>query len=213
VALTRGNTVGLSGVRITKDQLPTLIAAVRHLADRKTMVGIPKVANARTDDADAPKQFNNAEIGYVQEHGSQDGRIPARPHLLPAIREHLPEVRSALRGAGKAALSLKGVGGVDAAYERLGLRAVSWVRAKIRSNVPPPLAARTVAGRIARRKSKTWKRKRRALVQANVDAGLSPGEGIFTALIDTGDYLAHITYVVRSRRSGRDLTVGQFKGK
>jgi hypothetical protein len=67
----------------------------------------------------------------------------------------------------------------------------------ITEGIPPPLAAGTVERRIGRRKSKKWRADRRALVAANVDAGLAPGAGLFTPLIDSAQLLKSVSYVLR----------------
>jgi hypothetical protein len=83
------------------------------------------------------------------------------------------------------------------------------VRKKIVGGIPPPLAESTVRARIRRRKSKAWRAKRTAEVEANLAAGAAAGAGIFTPLIDTSNLLGAITYVVRSKLSGRDVKVGK----
>jgi hypothetical protein len=201
---------------MTKDGTAGLIAAMAMLTDTQVMVGIPAVANKRGPG----DKLNNAEIGYIHEHGAPEAHIPARPHLRPAIAENRAKVASAMKAA--ATIALKGdtgtahgtnAAGVDRVFNALGLQAVSWVKAKLVAGVAPPLAMATVQARIRRRKSGAYRAKKQAAVQANVSAGKAPGEGLFTPLIDTGDYMAHITYVLRSRHTKRDRVVGPFRGK
>lgn len=193
-------------VTIKRNDLPNLVRAIRQLADTHVMVGIPRETTARSADANEP--MTNAEIGYVQEHGAPETNLPPRPHLYPTVRENRQVIVNALRIAGRAALT-GDLPKMEQTLERLGLRMQTAVRRKIVAVLPPPLAEATVRGRIARRKSASWRRKRTAEVEANIAAGNAPGEGIFTPLIDTGNYLAHITYVVRSRSTKKDKVVGQ----
>jgi hypothetical protein len=191
-----------------RDNTAQLRAAIERLADARLLVGIPKVASPRTDG-----QFTNAEIGYVQENGAPEVNLPARPHLRPTVRENRALILKTLRRAGEAAFE----GETDRAtglLDQLGLALVARVKAKVRAGIPPELAASTVAARIRRRKSASWRKKRRALIAANVANPAHaateerPGAGVFVPLIDTGNYLGHITYVLRSVRSGTDVKVG-----
>jgi hypothetical protein len=54
--------------------------------DRSVLVGVP--AGKREPDG-----TSTALVAAVNEFGSGDGRIPARPFLRPAIRDNLPEFR------------------------------------------------------------------------------------------------------------------------
>lgn len=208
------------GPRITlvKDDLPRLKDAIRRLADTHVMVGIPRETTKRDDGS----EFTNAEIGYVQEHGAPETNLPPRPHLYPTVRDAKPLIAQQLKIAGRAALS-NDLPKMERTLEGLGLRVMTLVRRRIVAVIPPPLAPATVAGRIARRKSGRWRAQRRALIAANIAAGTTitdvtgatqtatedtPGVGVFTPLVDTGNYLAHITYVVRSRRTRQDKKVG-----
>jgi len=80
---------------------------------------------------------------------------------------------------------------------RMGSETRDAVKERLRSNIPPPLALRTVMARIYRRKSKAWRKKRIKAVQANIAAGVPPQTGLFTALIDTGQLMNAISYVIR----------------
>ena len=193
-----------SGVKIAFDNLANLVKSLTAIADTKLLVGIPRETTDRDDDT----PFTNADIGYVQEFGDAAGRIPPRPFLYPTVKANRAEIVKRLKLAGQYGLAGKPEM-VLKVYEGLGLFLQAEVRKRIQSNIPPPLAESTVRGRIARRKSKAWRAKRTAQVEANLAAGAAAGEGIFTPLIDTANLLGAITYVVRSKLSGRDVAVGK----
>jgi hypothetical protein len=188
-------------VRSNRRQIET---AMKRLADQRVMVGIPKVASPRNDGP-----ITNAEIGYVQEHGNPETNLPARPHLRPTAEANKPLMVRLLKAAGQAAFH-GDTSKADARLNQLGLALAAKVKLFIRDGIAPDLSERTVEARIRRRQ--TGRKKRRALVAANVAAGKAPGEGIFIPLIDTGDYMAHITYVVRGGKGkGADQQVGPIQ--
>jgi hypothetical protein len=162
------------------------------------MVGVPDV-NAEKG-REPEDKLNNAQLARVHDQGDPTVNIPARPFMAPGIRRARPVIETWMRRAGVAALAGDATK-VTNALHAAGLAASSSIRNVITEGIPPPLALSTVEGRIRRRKSKTWKRKRRAAVAANLAAGAAPGEGLFTPLIDTGALRASITYVIR--RLGR----------
>jgi hypothetical protein len=182
------------GLHTVANNLPAVTKAIRDLSYQRVMVGVPS-----TMASVGHSNPSNAELAYIHEHGAPEANIPARPFLGPGIKRVKGKLELYLRAAGKAALS----GKPDEVLKRLhaaGLTASASARNVITEGIPPPLAARTVAGRIARRKSATWKRQKRAAVAANVAAGNAPGAGLFTPLIDTGALRASITYVIRRVR-------------
>jgi hypothetical protein len=84
-----------------------------------------------------------AEYGAVNEFGTDDGHIPARPFLRPtfdAERERLMQVGQKLIGA-----VIDGKMTTDQALGILGADLASKVKARITSHVPPPNAPSTVA--------------------------------------------------------------------
>lgn len=186
------------GLHVTKDNVAGLVASVRELTKLRVMVGVPDInANLGREPGD---ELNNAQIAKVQDQGAPEINIPARPFMAPGVKKAQTVVEGWTRRAGVAALA-GDTATVMRCMHAAGLAAASAIKAVITVGIPPPLAPSTVAARIARRSSATWRRKRRAAVAANVEAGKSPGEGLFTPLIDTGALRASITYVIR--RLGR----------
>lgn len=157
-----------SGVSIIKDNLAKVMKSVAALTQSKVMVGIPSKAARRKDKA----PINNAAIGYINEKGAPELNIPARPHLVPGVRDAQKDITRLFK-SGTIAMLGGDKTGFTAAQNAAGLVAVSAVRAKITSNIPPELAALTIINR--QRKGRT-------------------GE---TPLIDTGQYRQAQTYVIR----------------
>lgn len=185
-------TAGLS----VKDATPEFLRLLRALADREVLVGIPSDdeqphlgtgtvgTNARRPDPQGRSSpVTNALIGYVHEHGEPSSNVPARPHLVPGVQDAREKIVARLEGAGRAALR-----GDEAAVDRYlhaaGQEAVTSVKRKLQAGVPPPLKDATVRAR--RRRSKGSRYRRKATNANDV-----------TALIDTGAYIASISFVVR----------------
>lgn len=162
--------------RITQDRVGEILKSMRTLSSRELMVGIPSSTADRVNDP-LKSPLNNAEIGYIQEHGSPAANIPARPHLVPGVQSVKNQIVAELRRAGSAA-----VGGSDNAVQRsftkIGLMCQNAVRAMIYNGLAPPLAAST----LRRRKTRE----------------IAPRDGE-TPLIDIGIYRRALTYVIRDR--------------
>jgi len=118
--------------------------------------------------------INNAQIGYIAENGSPVNNIPARPHLVPGVEAAMPAIIKDMRLSAKSAMKLPGA--ADARLERAGMTAMMSVRRKVVSQEGfQALAPGTVKAR-ARKGFKGTK-----------------------ALIETGQYLNAINYVVRDK--------------
>jgi hypothetical protein len=162
----------LVSVEVKQDNVDVLIKAVEALTLREVLVGIPE------DKADRPGgDVSNALLGYVHEFGSPARNIPARPFLMPAVRDDQERIARLLgAGARKAASGEKGAG--EQALNAVGLVVSTDAKKKITGGIPPPLRPATLAAR--RRRSFT---------------GTTP-------LIVTGSLLRSITYVVRLKTEG-----------
>lgn len=187
------------GAHVLRDRMPELRAALRELANTRVMVGIPsddverdpvatgkvitvKGRQGRPDiviNQVVKSNINNAELGYVHEFGSPASNIPARPFLIPGLKEGRGRWERYLRQA--AEYALKGdAAGVQRAYHAAGLAAQAAVRAKIQSGPFQPLSPRTLAQRKARGVTRT------------------------APLIDTAQMRNAITYVLRKIRKTRN---------
>lgn len=183
------------GVQTTIDRVGAVLAGISAFADRQILVGIPASRGARRQG-----QITNAALGYIHEHGSPARKIPARPFLVPTVKALRTTVAEMLGLAGKFALA-----GESQASERvmhgLGLLAVNAIRNRIDAGIPPPLADSTLRGRIRARTSIAG-----AVAElARRAKGAPAGVDLAKPLIATAQLRNSITYVIRSRLTGRDV--------
>lgn len=160
-------------LQVKVDRLDQVMRSIRDLTKEHVLVGVPSSTADRQPDADDPLPINNATIGYIMETGSPAKNIPARPHLVPAVAEISDAVAERYRDGAKAALD--GRGDIHKTHEIVGLMAQNAVRRKVTEGGFAPLAPATIANRRARGRT-----------------GIKP-------LIDTGQYRASLTYVIRSQ--------------
>lgn len=159
-----------TAVTVRVDRSRDFDKALAALTQSVVYVGIPADNTNRTDDA----PIGNAAIGYIQETGSPINNIPARPFLVPGIKSVADRLASIFRKAGQNALA----GDLDAVQKGLnaaGIVAQSAVKARITAGIPPALAKSTLAARASRGVNRT------------------------KPLIDTGQLLNSITYVIRKK--------------
>ncbi len=159
---------------VTKDNVEGFKKAIRELLKNDVLVGIPDTNAERAPQPGEKDTASNALIGYVMETGSPAKNIPARPFLVPGVESVRDDIAAQMKRGGKAALDNK-PGGVEQAQIATGLIAQSAVKAKITSNIPPPLAQRTLD-----------ERKQRGVTRSNT-------------LIDTGQLLNAVNFVVRPK--------------
>lgn len=162
-----------SGLEIIKDITAEVLSKLESLPLKDVLVGVPNAKAGRKDEESG--HINNALIGYINEYGAPEMNIPARPHLIPGIRDARDDITEYLEQAGKAALDGR-TESVDRALNAAGLVAQTAVKKRITAGIPPELKASTLAAR-RRRKHK----------------GTTP-------LIETGQYRNSITYVIRTKK-------------
>ena len=160
-------------VKVAKDNVAAILAAVNALTETQVLVGIPSDAPARGDD-EGDRPLTNAELGYIHEFGAPEANIPARPFLLPGVENARAAIAAEYRHAAEAALDGRNV--AEAAHLRVGITAQNAVRAKITEGPFAPLAERTLKRRKARGRK-----------------GESP-------LIDTGQMRASVTFSLSPRK-------------
>lgn len=158
-----------SGLTVRSDSAQSILDALKTLANKDVLVGIPESKDER-DDGD----IGNAAIGYINENGSPAQNIPPRPHLQPGVRaveqDFMPHLKSAARKA------LEGdTEGAVTSLDRAGTVAANGVKRYI-----------TITGFIAL--SDVTLSQRRKLGRT----GNKP-------LIDTGEYRRSITHIVRDK--------------
>lgn len=158
-----------SGLTVRSDSAQSILDALKTLANKDVLVGIPESKDER-DDGD----IGNAAIGYINENGSPAQNIPPRPHLKPGVRSVEQEFMPHLKSAALKALEGDAEGSVTS-LERAGTVAANGVKRYITITGFTPLADATIANRLRRGRT-----------------GNKP-------LIDTGEYRRSITHVVRDK--------------
>lgn len=189
-------------IKTVVDRTAEVAAAIAALRDRTLLIGIPASSAARGSD----EPLNNATIGYIQEFGAPEARIPARPFLRPTVVREQPRITEMLKMAGQYALDGK-QDAMERTLEALGMYMQNAVRLRISEGIPPPLSPRTIAER--ERKHKSAKPIKGPYGKGWAKNALSPAFQGWTPLVDTGKLRAAITYVVRSRLSGKDYSSGK----
>jgi hypothetical protein len=168
-----------SGLTVVRDDLAKVAAGIALLATSRVLVGVPAAETNRKAEDGKPPKITNAGIAYVQDLGSPELNIPARPFLRPGVEAVQGQIEHRMKQAGDAALNGK-PDVVDRALHAVGLIAQASVRKKIVDGPFIPLAPATLAAR--RRKG---------------FAGTKP-------LTVTGQLRNAISYVIR--RGGRDIS-------
>ncbi|MGI4851701.1 MAG: hypothetical protein ACRYGR_07145 [Janthinobacterium lividum] len=177
-------------VTITKDMAANVLRRVRDLTNKRVLIGIPQSADARDDGS----PVGNAVRGYINEFGDPERNIPARPFLIPGVAAVQDKSIARLKKAGEAAL----LGG-DPQPEMMkaGLGAQGSVKSIIEAGIAPALSERTLRGRIASRKTGHVGSEQELKNRA---AGLAPSTDLSKPLIDTGELLNSILYVIEDKR-------------
>lgn len=158
-----------SGLTVRSDHAQSILDALKTLANKDVLVGIPESKDER-DDGD----IGNAAIGYINENGSPAQNIPPRPHLKPGVRSVEQDFMPHLKSAARKALEGDAEGAVTS-LDRAGTVAANGVKRYITITGFTPLADTTIANRLRRGRT-----------------GNKP-------LIDTGEYRRSITHVVRDK--------------
>lgn len=158
-----------SGLTIRADSAQSILDALKTLANKDVLVGIPESKDER-DDGD----IGNAAIGYINENGSPAQNIPPRPHLKPGVKSVEQDFMPHLTAAAQKALEGNEEEAVTS-LDRAGTVAANGVKRYITITGFTPLADATIANRLRRGRT-----------------GNKP-------LIDTGEYRRSVTHVVRDK--------------
>jgi hypothetical protein len=185
-----------SNLKIPKDGVADLMASMLLLTQREVLVGFPEdTKDRKPEPGEPPPDVTNAELAYVHDNGMPEKNVPARPFMLPGIREAQPLIIKHLTTAARNVLLKRSPALVEQGFERAGLAAQFAIRRKINEGIPPPLAKSTLQER-ARRKRKGAKKElaRRA-------AGETPSTQFAKPLIDTAQMRNAVNYVIRPRKA------------
>jgi len=161
-----------SGLTVRADKAQSILDALKTLANKDVLVGIPEIKDERQGETEG--EFGNAGIGYINENGSPKQNIPARPHLKPGVRSVEQDYLPHLKAAAQKALEGNAEGAVTS-LDRAGTVAANGVKRYITITGFTPLADATIANRLRRGRT-----------------GNKP-------LIDTGEYRRSITHIVRDK--------------
>jgi len=156
-------------VNITVDNLSQFEKAIELLQRKQVLAGVPEAKARRQGDP-----INNATLAAIHDRGSPSQNIPARPFMEPGIKDVSGKIEQKLLSAGQAVLdgdALK----AEQRLEEVGLIAQNGLRARVNSNIQPPLKPATLAAR--RRRGRTGTR----------------------TLVDTASMRNSLTYVVRDK--------------
>lgn len=182
---------------VVEDNTKKLLDALQALPGASVLVGIPEAEAQRLPEPGEPQTMNNAALGYVHEFGSPANNIPARPFLIPAVRETRERVQHYLKQAAQFAL-----GGdklrMTKALHAAGMVAASKAKSIITAGIAPPLSDRTLQARARRKAGRGHRINKGAVAELEARAkGLAPSTVNAKPLIDTAQMLNSITYVVR----------------
>lgn len=163
----------------TTSRIDEVKKAVNRIKGAAVFVGIASGSkgDARTDGG--PK---NHELGFIHEYGSPSRNIPARPFLIPGVRNASAKAVKKMQGAIKAGLHGDRIA-MDALLEQAGMIAVSGAKKEISSGNFEPLKPSTLRNR---HRSRMTKGKRENELK---------GEDV-RPLINTGALRDSIDYIV-----------------
>jgi hypothetical protein len=167
-----------------------LARTLREISRKQVLVGIPQENNPRPGDP-----IGNAAIAYINEHGSPANNIPPRPHFRPGITDAQRQISQRLEAAAKVAMAGGQETTVTMYMGQAGQAAVNSIKRRIQRGLLPPLAPATVAARTTGRGRRTREAARRGMSLMAL-AREEALDGSVKPLIDTGDYINSIVWVI-----------------
>lgn len=156
-------------INITVDNLNQFASALELLKRKQVLAGVPEAKVRRKGGP-----INNATLAAIHDKGSPSQNIPARPFMEPGIKSVQVQLEQKLLTAGQAVMEGDSVK-TEKALHAVGLIAQNGLRARVNSNIPPPLKPATLKAR--RRRGRTGTR----------------------TLIDTAQMRNSLTYVVKDK--------------
>ncbi len=113
-------------LKVTSDFTDRINSIVKSFRKDEVLVGIPVDTTKRSDDA----VMNNATLLAINNFGSPQNNIPARPVMQNGIHNADEEIAEQFKQAALGALS-PGSGAVDRYYERAGIIASTSIKKAI----------------------------------------------------------------------------------
>jgi hypothetical protein len=175
--------------------LGDLADALRILADVEVLVGVPE-STTDVRNEDGVEYITNAALAYIHDNGAPEAGIPPRRFMVPGIVAVQEKIANQLRRSATVAFNEQSASAVERAMHLCGLTAQLSIQKTIQQGIPPPLADSTLRQRARRRKGRVGP----GLELMSRRMGYAPSTDFVTPLIDTGDMLKSITYVIRSRK-------------
>lgn len=161
----------LTGIKVKRDELRSVLGAIKRATRENLLVGIPYYHTARPGDVTG---ISNADLGYIHEFGAPAANIPARPALVPGVLSATKQA-TALMADGMSNEMAGQRGAAHISLHKAGLVAVNYVRQTITDGVSPALSEVTIERRLEKGRTGT------------------------TPLLDTGQYRNAFTYVIRKK--------------
>lgn len=181
----------IKSVKVSGMDLEKFKQSLRRLAETEILVGVP-ATNASRPDAGG---ITNAAIGYIAEFGAPERNIPARPWLMPVIRDEQDKIGSDLGKVANLVLRGSPPAVIDRGLHAVGIRVVADIKGRITTGLEPPLADSTLYSRASRGdEGAAWELAWRRTGVADLNGQLAK------PYILTGNFLKSITYVLAGRR-------------
>lgn len=168
-------------VKVVGPGMPLVVRAVLAMSRDQVLIGIPADSPPRSEPGAPP----NAVIGYVMETGAPDLNIPARPTLVPGMRDAQPVAVDVMRQAAIAAVkdvaALKTTasngGAVRQGLEAVGAVGRDAVQARYDKGPFVPLKPSTIKARRERGNTSTAPLKDTLQLRSSVTYRIRPKAG------------------------------------
>lgn len=189
--------IGVNVKVTTKKDTKNFLKDLKNLSDHRVLVGVPFDTDYREKNADNKKKgknknnekMTNATLAYIHDNGAPSVGIPARPFMKPGIAKAQNKINAFLKKYIEAKLDGNKVGAYDFLF-KAGLVAQNSIRNIIRTQEGfEPIKRATALGRIRKR---NYLKERLSADQELKEQYI----GSFNALIDTGQLLKSITFVI-----------------
>ncbi|WP_283149009.1 hypothetical protein [Silvimonas soli] len=191
-------------VKIRKDNVAAVLKGIASLARQDVLVGIPGTEGDHAGEDGRP--VTKAELGYIHENGSPASNIPARPFLLPGVRDVQDKTINDFRAAATAALNGNSEK-VLSAMSRAGERAAQSAKSVMTNSAYTPLKPGTIANRWRSRNTASRRKGEKQYMDMIASGAQAAGMSLsdieaaagIQPLINTGELRNSITYVIRKK--------------
>lgn len=193
----------------TKKDVKDLMKDLMALSDNRVLVGVPTETSPRIFLAGKKPMINNATLAFIHDKGSPKANIPARPFMKPGIAKAQNRINTEFKAAAQARMAQNDAE-VDIRLHRAGLIAQNSIRNVIRIGENfAPLKRGTLLGR-TRGRAYLWyhltkaemegasKAQKKAMRGAKREAIM----GSLHPLVDTGQLLKSVVYVIENKETG-----------